>query len=83
MQGFSSDTALRGNCFGSPLARETCWRAALRSDVRLGAGLIGKQHLGTELGQLVLSEKPGRTSTEEVTLFKSVGVAVQDLCAAA
>ena len=49
----------------------------------LGAGLIGEQHFGTELGQLVLGEKPGRTSADEVTLFKSVGVAVQDLCAAA
>ena len=49
----------------------------------LGVGLIGERHFGTELGQLVLGEKPGRTSAAEVTLFKSVGVAVQDLCAAA
>jgi len=49
----------------------------------LSAGLIGEQHLGTELGQLVLGRKPGRRSADEVTLFKSVGVAVQDLCGAA
>lgn len=49
----------------------------------LDGGLIGDQHFHTELGQLVLGEKAGRTSAEEITLFKSVGVAVQDLCAAA
>ena len=48
----------------------------------LRAGLIGEEHFATELGQLVLGQKPGRTSAEEVTLFKSVGVAIQDLCAA-
>lgn len=49
----------------------------------LGAGLIGERDFRTELGQVVLGEKPGRASAEEVTLFKSVGVAIQDLCAAA
>jgi len=49
----------------------------------LAAGLIDERHFDTELGQLVLGQKPGRTSTDEVTLFKSVGVAVQDLFAAA
>ncbi len=49
----------------------------------LHAGLISEQHFATELGQLVLGQKPGRTSAEQVTLFKSVGVAIQDLCAAA
>ena len=49
----------------------------------LNAGLIGEEHFGTELGELVLGQKPGRTSAKEITLFKSVGVAIQDLCAAA
>jgi ornithine cyclodeaminase len=51
--------------------------------VPLRAGLIQEQHFGAELGQVVLGQQPGRTSTEQVTLFKSVGVAIQDLCAAA
>ena len=49
----------------------------------LRAGLIGEEHFSTELGQLVLGQKSGRTSADEVTLFKAVGVAIQDLCAAA
>jgi ornithine cyclodeaminase len=36
-----------------------------------------------ELGELVAGTKPGRTSPEQITLYKSVGVAVQDAAAAA
>jgi alanine dehydrogenase len=36
-----------------------------------------------ELGELVSGTKPGRTSQDEITLYKSVGVAVQDVAAAA
>jgi ornithine cyclodeaminase/alanine dehydrogenase-like protein (mu-crystallin family) len=37
----------------------------------------------TELGEIVAGTRPGRTSADEITLYKSVGVAVQDLAAAA
>jgi alanine dehydrogenase len=36
-----------------------------------------------ELGELVAGTRPGRTSPEQITLYKSVGVAVQDAAAAA
>ena len=36
-----------------------------------------------ELGELVAGTKPGRTSKNDITLYKSVGVAVQDAAAAA
>ena len=36
-----------------------------------------------ELGELVSGARPGRTTPVETTLYKSVGVAVQDLAAAA
>jgi alanine dehydrogenase len=36
-----------------------------------------------ELGEIVAGTRPGRTSSDQVTLYKSVGVAVQDLAAAA
>ena len=36
-----------------------------------------------ELGEIVAGTRPGRTSAAEITLYKSVGVAVQDLAAAA
>lgn len=36
----------------------------------------------TELGEVVAGQRPGRQSPDEVTFFKSVGVAVQDVAAA-
>jgi ornithine cyclodeaminase len=36
-----------------------------------------------ELGELVTGTRPGRATPDEITLYKSVGVAVQDLAAAA
>jgi ornithine cyclodeaminase len=45
-------------------------------------GLITPDHVHAELGELVSGAKPGRTSDEQLTLYKSVGVAVQDAAAA-
>jgi alanine dehydrogenase len=45
-------------------------------------GLIGPEHIHAELGELVLGRKTGRRSAEQITLFKAVGVAVQDAVAA-
>jgi ornithine cyclodeaminase len=36
-----------------------------------------------ELGEIIAGSRDGRTSNEQITLYKSVGVAVQDLAAAA
>jgi len=50
--------------------------------IPLQQGLITREHIQAELGELVAGTKPGRTSPGEIILFKSVGVAVQDLAAA-
>ncbi|TMK70341.1 MAG: ornithine cyclodeaminase family protein [Actinobacteria bacterium] len=44
---------------------------------------VDPANVHAELGELVTGAKPGRRSPEEVTLYKSVGVAVQDVAAAA
>ncbi|MFO7903439.1 MAG: ornithine cyclodeaminase family protein [Pirellulaceae bacterium] len=49
----------------------------------LRQGLIQKSHFQTELGDMAGRQLPRRNRAEGVTLFKSVGVAIQDLCAAA
>ncbi|MDT0353110.1 ornithine cyclodeaminase family protein [Pseudonocardia charpentierae] len=46
-------------------------------------GVIGPEHIRAELGELVANTKPGRSSPEQITLYKSVGVAVPDAAAAA
>jgi ornithine cyclodeaminase/alanine dehydrogenase-like protein (mu-crystallin family) len=44
--------------------------------------VIGANHIVAELGQVVSGEIPGRTSDVEITLFKSVGHAAQDVALA-
>ncbi|GBC69466.1 Delta(1)-pyrroline-2-carboxylate reductase [archaeon HR01] len=41
-------------------------------------GLMAKEKIYAELGELAAGLKPGRTGVEEITIFKSVGLAVQD-----
>ena len=47
------------------------------------AGVIKPDHIHAELGELVAGDRPGRTDETQLTLYKSVGVAVQDAAAAA
>ncbi|MCA9969142.1 MAG: hypothetical protein KC425_02950 [Anaerolineales bacterium] len=46
------------------------------------AGLFTPGHIAAEVGEIVLGRAPGRTDPAQVTVFKSVGVAVQDAVAA-
>ena len=45
-------------------------------------GAIGPEHILAELGEVLVGAHPGRTSADELTLFKSLGIAVEDLAAA-
>lgn len=45
-------------------------------------GIIEKKDIRAELSQLVRGEKPGRTDDKQITLFKSVGAALEDLAGA-
>jgi ornithine cyclodeaminase len=46
------------------------------------AGLFGEEHIHAELGEILLGRKAGRGSPDQITYFKSVGVAAQDAIAA-
>lgn len=50
--------------------------------IPLRAGLIDESHILAEIGEVLAGLAPGRLSEEEITLFKSVGNAVQDLAVA-
>ena len=58
------------------LARGTGTASATRP---LAAGLITSDL--PELGEIISGARPGRTSPDQITLYKSVGVAVQDAAA--
>jgi alanine dehydrogenase len=46
-------------------------------------GRITKDHIHAELGELVSRTRPGRANDRQITLYKSVGVAVEDAAATA
>jgi ornithine cyclodeaminase len=48
----------------------------------LEAGTIERGHVLAELADLCAGRHPGREDDDEITLFKSVGTALEDLCAA-
>jgi alanine dehydrogenase len=52
-------------------------------DALAAADGISEEQIAAELGEVVAGTKPGRTSADEITVFKSVGVAFQDIATAA
>ncbi len=50
--------------------------------IPLANGVIGRDHIGAELGEVVAGTKAGRTDDTQVTFFKSVGNAIQDVVVA-
>lgn len=51
--------------------------------IAVAEGRIGLDHITAELGDLVTGASPGRERDDEVTVYKSLGVGVQDVAAAA
>ncbi|WP_435168970.1 ornithine cyclodeaminase family protein [Paenibacillus glycanilyticus] len=51
--------------------------------IPLQEGAIGSNHIIGEIGEILLGLAPGRASDKDVTLFKSLGLAVEDLAVAA
>jgi ornithine cyclodeaminase len=62
-------------------SRNSALAAAAEFLIAKQAGLIGDSHIVAEIGEVLLGRVPGRTSTDEITLYKSLGHVVQDLAA--
>jgi ornithine cyclodeaminase len=62
--------------------RESAINEAGDYRLALEEGAIGPDHIRAELGEVLLGSAPGRTSGDEITLFKSLGLAVEDLASA-
>jgi ornithine cyclodeaminase/alanine dehydrogenase-like protein (mu-crystallin family) len=45
-------------------------------------GAVGNDHIRAELGEVLVGAKPGRSSPKQITVFESLGIAVEDLYAA-
>ncbi|MGH7467224.1 MAG: ornithine cyclodeaminase family protein [Longimicrobiales bacterium] len=48
----------------------------------LEEGRINKDHIVAEIGEVLLGRTSGRTDNDEITLFKSLGLAIEDVAAA-
>jgi ornithine cyclodeaminase len=62
--------------------RESVEREAADYQHAIAEGAITADHVRAELGDLLLGRAPGRTSADEITLFRSLGLAVEDMAAA-
>jgi len=62
--------------------RESCLTEAGDLLIPLKEGIITKNHILSEIGEIISNKKQIRKSGEEITFFKSVGNAIQDLVAA-
>jgi len=60
-------------------SRSACLAEAGDLIIPLGRGLIPKGEAWTELGEIAAGQADGRSSPDEITYFKSVGNAVQDV----
>lgn len=47
------------------------------------AGVISEDQIAGEIGDIILGNRSGRTDPAQITIFRSMGIASQDLCLAA
>ncbi|UCC79884.1 MAG: ornithine cyclodeaminase family protein [Candidatus Zixiibacteriota bacterium] len=61
---------------------QACLKEAGDIMIPIVEGTIDKSHMYAELGEVVTGKKPARQNDSDITLFKSNGLAIQDVAAA-
>ena len=62
-----------------------CWEQASHSgeiNVPVSQGIIKEEDIKAKLGSVIINETPGRESDDDITIFDSTGLAVQDIVTA-
>ena len=80
MQEIEPDTVARARIFVD--SRTAALAEAGDLLVPIQQGRLTERSIAGELGEVIAGSIPGRTNAQEITLFKSVGLAVQDAVAA-
>jgi len=80
MQEVATDVVIRAKIVVD--SRTSCLAEAGDLLIPIRAGLLREDSIHAEIGEIAAGLKPGRTSPDEITFFKSVGNAVQDLMVA-
>ncbi|MFN2578098.1 MAG: ornithine cyclodeaminase family protein [Pyrinomonadaceae bacterium] len=76
------DTATVASCSLFVDRRESAFNEAGDYLIAAGEGAVAPNTIRAELGELLIGKHPGRTSADEITIFKSLGLAMEDLAAA-
>jgi ornithine cyclodeaminase/alanine dehydrogenase-like protein (mu-crystallin family) len=63
-------------------SRESAANEAGDYRLALSEGAIGEDHIRAELGEVAIGAHPGRSGAAAITVFRSLGLAVEDLAAA-
>jgi ornithine cyclodeaminase/alanine dehydrogenase-like protein (mu-crystallin family) len=50
--------------------------------IPMNEGKINAEAFGDEIGEVAVGKKPGRRSADEITIYKSVGIAIEDVATA-
>src|SRR5579864_7108003 len=80
MQELSPETVAGAALFAD--SRESLHNEAGEYREAVERGLIGPDHVRAELGEVLAGLRPGRQNEQEITVFRSLGLAVEDLAAA-
>lgn len=75
-----TETARRARFFAD--SRESCLNEAGDFIIARNEGVIRDDHLLGEIGEVFLGTIPGRLSRDDVTVYESLGIAIEDLAAA-
>ncbi|MDE3126570.1 MAG: ornithine cyclodeaminase family protein [Gemmatimonadota bacterium] len=76
----ASDAVARARIFAD--RRESLVHESADYLTPLREGLIAEDRVAAELGEILIGKARGRASGDEITLFKSLGLAVEDIAAA-
>ena len=76
------DTALVKRSLFIADSREACLSEAGDIMIPIQEGSITADHIHADLGEIVTGKKTGRTKDDQITLFKSNGLAIQDAATA-
>ncbi len=77
MQEIAADLLLRARVFVD--ARDAALEEAGDLIVPIGKGLFGEDHIAADIGEVLSGRAEGRQARDQITYFKSVGNAVQDM----
>ena len=76
------DTETIAHCSLFTDLRESCLNEGGDYILAAAEGAVGPDHIRAELGEVLVGAHPGREHEDELTVFKSLGIAVEDLASA-